>query len=207
MPPRKPREQFIYIGCEEPFDSVGESADSFIMPDDGRTYWIFHQREYPREKKKPKTIYALFQFFGSREIRKSPLAELARYDQVFAVDTNYKKGRAGTAVARLSRTLDKFDVVHRKQFEPTTSNPEREGWAEFLRRRKPAPKQRRCLVVDSDLGVLTRINSREEPVLGDLFLPEGWQINYATADKNDFVLNKMMRLCDREAKALRDKRR
>ncbi|MCX4247752.1 hypothetical protein [Paraliomyxa miuraensis] len=72
------------------------------MPDDGRTYHMFHQREHAREQKGPKKIYALFQFFGARDIRKDPLAELDRYAQVFAADTSYDNGVAATAVSRLT---------------------------------------------------------------------------------------------------------
>lgn len=205
--PRKPREQYVYIGCEEKFDRILTNEHSFLLPDDGKSYWIFHQREYERESKKPKTIFALFRFFGARDIRKSPLAELARYDQVFAIDTNSENGSARTAVARLARSLEKFDVVATRDFVPATAKPEREGWAEFLRRRTPDPSGRRCLVVDSDFGSLARINKREEPVVDGFLLPEGWQLNYAITDKADTILNKMMRLCDREAKLSNVKRK
>lgn len=203
--PRKPREQYIYIGCEDgPFDGVQETATSFVVPDDGRTFFLFHQREKAREKKPPKTIYAMFQFFGARDIRKDPLAELDRYASVYAVDTSYVGGNdvAATAVALLTPSRE-VRLYKSWQFVPRTSRPEREGWAEFLRGREVAPMQRRCLVVDSELSDLMRINRREEPIVYDFFLPEGWQINYATSDSSDFILNKMIKLCDRESKAKR----
>ena len=62
----------------------------FELPDDGKTYYIFQRREYARAKK-PKVVYALFQFFGSRKILINPEAELQKYSRVFAQDTNYKK--------------------------------------------------------------------------------------------------------------------
>lgn len=205
--PRKPREQYIYIGCEEEkFDinSIRETETSFLVPDDGRTYFLFHQREHAREQKIPKVIYAMFQFFGARDIRKDPLAELDRYAQVYAVDTSYDKGNevAATAVSRLTPSRE-AELVKSWRFVRRTSKPEREGWAEFLRRREPAPMRRRCLVVDSELSELMRINRREEPILDDFFLPEGWQLNFASDKSADFILNKMIRLCDRESKAKR----
>ncbi len=47
----KPRDSYIYIGCTEKFHHVGQTDDSFQLPDYGKTYYIFHQREYPREQK------------------------------------------------------------------------------------------------------------------------------------------------------------
>lgn len=63
--------------------------------------------------------------------------------------------------------------------------------------------RRRCLVVDSDLDVLMRINRREEAIIEDFFLPEGWQLNYASDKSADFILNKMIKFCDRESKRVR----
>lgn len=170
------------------------------MPDDGRTYYVFRQLEHPREKKHPKALYAIFQFFGARDIRKDPTAGLRRYHQVFAADTNSKEGVAATGVVRLSPSLE-VQAFKSWKFPPETEKPEREGGAEFLRRRDPAPDRRRCLVVDSDLGALTRINHREEPIVEGFFLPDGWQLHYASDKAADFVLNKVITACDRDATA------
>jgi len=95
--PTNPRDSYIYIGCTEKFDHVGQTDDSFQLPDDGKTCYIFHQREYPREQKS-KVIYALFPFFGARSLKKDPLDELRKYDWIFAIDTNYRDRAITTAV-------------------------------------------------------------------------------------------------------------
>jgi hypothetical protein len=160
---RKPRDQFIYIGCDKPFDRVGYSADSFILPDDGNTYYIFHQREYQREKK-PKTIYALFQFFGSREIAKDPLRELLKYDRVYAIDTNYSGIAVTTVMSVMVRhrsTPSAPQHVFTRSFQPISDKPEREAWLSFIQEYNTSPQLRYCLIVDSELGSLMQSTGRK----------------------------------------------
>jgi len=201
----KPREQFVYIGCNQKFDRIGYSADSFVFPGDNKVYYIFHQRQYPRDKK-PKIIYALFQFFGAREIRKNPVDELRRYDRVFAIDTNYSETAVSTAVEGVWRAEKRgmdIRLVLSRRFSPTTSKPEREAWAHFVSAANVNSHAKCCLIVDSDLGQLMRINRGELPVSGDLHLPSNWQLNYATSDVNDdFVMVRMLRLCDKHNRHL-----
>jgi hypothetical protein len=205
---KKPRSSYIYIGAPQPFAGLQENQDSFLLPNDGTPYWIFHQREYPR-KKAGKRLYALFQFFGQHEIRKDPFQELRRYDRVFALDTNTRDSgdvrTSTTAVFEGLWTPGRRGIAPVKKyvesFEPGSDKPEREGWVRFLQRIEARPGDKCTLFVDSDLGHLIQINRMEEPVYGDYFLPEGWQLNYATSDASDpFPLVKMMRMCDRAAK-------
>lgn len=198
--PSKPREQYVYIGCDQKFNRVGFSADSFILPNDGKTYWVFHQRQYPRGEK-PKVIYALFQFFGSRAIKKDPLDELRKYDRVFAIDTNYKDVAVSTAVEGVwwpAKTGMNIRLIGSRRFVPSSPNPEREAWAHFISTHSVDSGQKYCLIVDSDLGQLMKINRRELPVTGDFFLCDNWQLNYATSDvSDDFVTVRMLRLCEK----------
>jgi hypothetical protein len=56
------------------------------------------------------------------------------------------------------------------------------------------------LIVDSELGLLEAINRREEPVEGSAFLPDGWQLIYASADTGqELVPNRLLRQCDRHS--------
>ena len=132
--PTNPRDSYIYIGCTEKFDHVGQTDDSFQLPDDGKTYYIFHQREYPREQK-PKVIYALFPFFGARSLKKDPLDELRKYDSIFAIDTNYRDRAITTAVvAAWSRSKSRLNtkILFTRTFVPISAKPEREAWKSFI---------------------------------------------------------------------------
>jgi hypothetical protein len=62
------------------------------------------------------------------------------------------------------------------------------------------------LLVDSDLGNHDKYNARELPIAGDFFLPEKYQLIYATSDSGkDNLLNKFMGLCDRRGRDLLNK--
>jgi hypothetical protein len=200
MSRKKPRHQYIYIGCEEKFDTIGESHGSFVLPNDGKTYYIFHQREYSRSRK-PKVIYAIFQFFGSRSIRINPIEELRKYDLIYCIDTNYSRKAVTTAKkANWFQEKSSFVIEHlfTHSFIPSTQEPEKEAWRDFIIKNNEYPNKIYSLIVDSDLGVLMKINRREEPIIDDFFIPENWQLNYATSDVNDvFIMVRMMRFCDR----------
>jgi hypothetical protein len=197
--PTKRRGSYVYIGCTEKFDRVDVTDDSFLLPDDGKTYYIFHQREYPREQK-PKVIYALFPFFGARVLKKDPFDELRKYDRIFAIDTNYRERAITTAiVAAWSRSRSRLNskIMFTRPFVPTSNKPEREAWKSFIEQADVGQHDRCNLIVDSDLGELAKINRREIPIFDGFLLPETWQLNYATSDVSDpFPAVQMMRQCD-----------
>lgn len=197
--PTKPRDTYIYIGCTEKFDRVNETVDSFLLPDDGKTYYIFHQREYPREHN-PKVIYALFTFFGARSIKKDPFDELRKYDKIFAIDTNYRDRAVTTVVAAVwSRSKSRLNtkILFTRSFVPTSATPEREAWKSFIEESDMDPSRKCTLIVDSALGELGKINARGIPLFQGFVLPENWQLNYASSDVNDaFPIVRMMRQCD-----------
>lgn len=202
LSPTKPRDSYIYIGCMEKFDRVGDADDSFQLPDDGKTYYIFHQREYPREQK-PKPIYALFPFFGARSLKKNPLDELRKYDKIFAIDTNYPPTReiaiTTVVVGAWSKSKSRLNtkILFTRTFVPTSAKPEQEAWKSFIEESDVGQHQRCTLIVDSDLGELGEINARKMPILGEFLVPERWQLNYAGSDKNDsFPIVQMMRQCE-----------
>ena len=195
----KLRHQYIYIGSEEKFDKIGQSGDSFILPNDGKTYYIFHQREYARVKK-PKVIYALFQFFGSHTIKIDPVDELKKYDHIYGIDTNYSNKAVTTAKETFwLPEKSAFVIKHlfTKSFIPVTLEPEKEAWRAFIEEYNEDSSKKYSLIVDSDLGALIKINRRVLPIIDDCFIPGNWQLNYATSDVNDnFVMARMMKLCE-----------
>ena len=201
MPSKKPRGQFVYIGSDRPFHQIRGSGTTITLPDDGHPYWIFHQRQYERASK-PKPIYVLFQFFGSLSISLDPYVELRRYDQVFAIDTNSRRQQAVTSAMEAFRhpRSGGFGIrnLFTEPFSPSSSSPEREAWKAFIDTHDSGPHLKHCLVVDSDLGALTRINAKEEPLFQEAMLPSNWQLNYATSDvSDDFPTVRMMIACEK----------
>lgn len=59
------------------------------------------------------------------------------------------------------------------------------------------------IITDSELGLIDKYNARTEFLLPGLLLPPNFHIMYATADagRDTFMPNKMMAMCDQEAKA------
>ena len=199
--PTKRRDTHVYFGCAEKFDrfDYNQSDQSFVVPDDGKLYFIFHQREYSRERK-PKIIYALFQFFGARSIKQDAYDELRKYDHVFAIDTNYSDRAVTTAlIGNWSKSKQRLNVkkLFTRSFLPKTSKPEREAWKSLIEQVKCDQIKKYTLIVDSDLGELSRINQRKIAVSENFLLPDNWQLNYATSDvRDDFAIVRMMRECD-----------
>ena len=60
------------------------------------------------------------------------------------------------------------------------------------------------LIVDSELGRLSEINQRKQPLFKDVYLPEGVELIFATSDAgtSEFVGNKALQHCDSVAKRL-----
>ncbi len=61
-------------------------------------------------------------------------------------------------------------------------------------------KQRIGIAVDSELGSLKRINSRELPYYDKYYLPENIQLLYASEKGKDYLINQMLSYCHRAAK-------
>ncbi len=91
--------------------------------------------------------------------------------------------------------------VHTREFIPCSAEPEKEAWRDFIESYDSDPNRKYCLIVDSDLGALTRINKKETPIMDGFLLPNNWQLNYATSDvSDDFVMVRMMNRCERANK-------
>lgn len=52
------------------------------------------------------------------------------------------------------------------------------------------------IVVDSELGHIKEFNSRERYIIDSFYLPQNFKLIYASADKNDTVLNWAIKQCD-----------
>jgi len=61
-------------------------------------------------------------------------------------------------------------------------------------------KQRIGIAVDSELGKLKSINSRELPYYDKYYLPENIQLLYASEKGKDYLINTMLSYCHRAAK-------
>jgi hypothetical protein len=172
---------------------------------------------YEREKKGPKILRQLMNRiggkidFGATEIF---------FDRYLSIDTSYKVyGENFICVAAsisIEQALDhkngltKGDTIGVRTLprlcflcKPGT-NPERYGWKRmidaFVRWDGFNPMFSYGIVVDSELGILPKINARELPVFEDFFLPPNISLIYASADAGqESFFNKLIRAADRVA--------
>jgi hypothetical protein len=83
-------------------------------------------------------------------------------------------------------------------------NPECIGWHLLIdyivNNQAYNPKQRIGIAVDSELGNLKSINSRELPYYYKYYLPENIQLLYAFEKGKDYLINTMLSYCHRAAK-------
>jgi hypothetical protein len=83
-------------------------------------------------------------------------------------------------------------------------NPECIGWhllIDFIVNNQSYDlKQRIGIVVDSELGKLKSINSREAPYYDKYYLPENIQLLYASDKGKDCLINQMLSYCHKAAK-------
>jgi uncharacterized protein YuzE len=163
---------------------------------------------YEREKK-PKFINSI-PFRKSSEFTFDQADTLALYDQVWAVDTNSKSAFGCTVnVTALSvvatdrsEAILPFGLI---LFGKTKGIAELFGWRQFIKlamsHSQYHESHRYGLIVDADLPNIKRYNNRTLPIHEDFFLPNNFELIYATADKGgDSIFNRALKRSDNLAK-------
>lgn len=138
--------------------------------------------------------------------------KLERFKHLIAIDTNTAmlekplviiptKISVGVAVTLIERdgkhTIQKINQPFLASGE--SSAPENENWMqliEHLRTGCQSDDPRLIgIIVDSDLGKIDDYNRRIKPIFKDYYLPEGYELIYASDKVNDHVFNKMIHCC------------
>lgn len=92
------------------------------------------------------------------------------------------------------------------EFRNLKVNPEQFGWMfliEAIMRGQKGKPQNFGLIVDAHLDRHESYNSRESAILEDFFLPQNFQLIYASSDKsNDKIYNQLISLCDKSASSI-----
>lgn len=140
-----------------------------------------------------------------------PNRNLDSYDYLFVIDTNsitINEEKISISIPiKFSVEFNgptwsaKYDLFSAFEFRNAIVNPELIGWCDFIKnilKMEDFEKGARiAIVVDSELGRLSNINKRLEPILNDFYLPENFHLIYASADVGkENVLNKMIGICD-----------
>jgi hypothetical protein len=154
--------------------------------------------------------------------------EAIYFDRYIGIDTSYKVWGdnfiCATACLTIDQTIDHEKGLNRGDTLEGVclprlifwckggTNPERYGWKRFIETIVKAddfnPEYTYGIVVDSELGLLPKINAREEPVFEDYFLPSNVSLIYASADTGeDYFYNQLIRSTDRVASSALEKAR
>lgn len=212
----------------KPFDGIRSNTDSGLFEPlmagepvrDALTnvYTLVH---YNRPKG-PKVIAKIPQ--PGSDYYMSPFSFVEHFDVIFAIDTNTKtikgvKHSVGAMsvldllrvkrnnrglVREVEANMNMFGaLMHGRNY---SINPEPIFWAtgihEGIMKLYPGYNSSQTIgvVVDSDLSKIDAWNKREIPLFKEQYLPQNFYLIYASADSgSDFILNQLLKLCDKEA--------
>jgi hypothetical protein len=144
------------------------------------------------------------------------LAALGTYDRIVGADTNSRDVNGEHVCVTGVCELTDVCLIQGKwyaeiaghlaiEFRDPTEDAERLGWQHALEFGDElgwiSGETRLLLVVDAHLSEHSRLNMRTAAFVGDLLLPDGVQIAYASSDTpRDSPLNRLIAQCDRFAR-------
>ena len=192
-----------------------EISDSNGKPLDVGTETMF--RYYQGESRKKVIAWADNLTYTTFEIG----AWVINYDYIFAIDTNSPRNNGcltkfgdffhavGFACfAEIQKESDYSGKIIGKPymvidwyFTDDNRKMEIESWKGLIDHlQEVIPEDKKVgIVVDSELGLLSRYNNKDMPVIDDWYLPDNYCFIYATADKPDEWCNQLIRACDSNA--------
>jgi hypothetical protein len=141
---------------------------------------------------------------------------LNNYDLIYAIDTNTKKIKDSLVSIccviscktsfENEKVFGSINSIQLFEFRNLKCPIENYVWEFFIKNIiKDINNIKLGIIVDSDLDKITRYNNGELPINIEYFLPKNINLIYASADVGkEFIINKYISLCDREAKKLLD---
>lgn len=190
--------------------SVLELRDTFLTPLE-LDLVCYYER-----KSKRKIINAVFLNNDSSAINAN--VALARYDRFYACDANTWKfletGKFSVCVV-FQETLGAAGGEHRPaEFSKVCTitiegdvegNPELHAARQLIIDLQQRMFEKNIkpigIIMDSELGRLKEINARRAPLIADFYLPEGFEIMYASdaTGSAEFLANALIRMCDKSS--------
>ena len=145
----------------------------------------------------------------------SGLEELSLLDHFIVVDTNSieidgsKVSAAFFVVCKITWATNGFTLTsldncgHVYEFHDVQTNPELLAIYRIandtLKNNKPTKEKPIGFVTDTELSKHKDFMCGAEPIYGENILHPGFKLFYASSDTGQEILNKLMRLCDRES--------
>ena len=149
----------------------------------------------------------------------NPNRILEMYDDIYAIDTNYRKIKSVTiAVTGVvggqnlqpgipNHTAIRYKPLKCLEFRNPKGSPENIGWKTTIEMILSAPNFKKttrvACIIDSDLGNRDKYNSQSIPLCDDFYLPDNFQLIYASSDSGkENIANQMLSMADKSAKAV-----
>jgi hypothetical protein len=217
---RKPRNERILVTTQDQVSSINVGFD----PVTGKIHFdkavINSHSEVTYDRTKGEKIVSKIPL-PPNELRIDPNAAMeSTFDIVFAVDTNTKAIRGETTSVTGVVQCQKIFIADQSAmaervwhyfspiafaFTGARDPTERAGWALVIEQihnsADYAQYERIGIIVDAYLGDLPSYNSRKEPIVPGVFLPERFSLLYASADTGgEYFANQMLSHADRAAK-------
>jgi hypothetical protein len=138
---------------------------------------------------------------------------------VYAIDTNTKNANdkaisvSTIVLCKLDSDADgnltvQYGPLRSLEFWNIKDHPENVAWMKVIQfitqDQTYNPNWKIGVVVDSDLGNLPAYNTRSLPIYSDFYLPENFELIYASADrgKGEFLVNHLIAMSEDMAKSL-----
>jgi hypothetical protein len=188
-------------------------AEGKILTEVNAERIVSHERD--NAKKGPKVRTKNGASVGAVSI--GGLAELAKLDYFFAIDTNTKPfNGVKVSVAcffalKLKRENEGYRLMQAGpaqllEIYDCNDNPELAAILEIAIQELESKQQynadhkfRVGIITDTELGLHKAINSRSAPVYKNQFLPEGFSLIYASSDTGNELPNTLIKACDKAA--------
>ncbi|MET0069006.1 MAG: SEC-C domain-containing protein [Candidatus Thiodiazotropha sp.] len=212
--PIKPRTHSIDLDIRNYLESdgfaIGLDYNLFRVVDDELKPLIGTAQFTHSYKRENKSNKVLAKGIATSNYPMRPDSILWNYDHIFSVDTNtitIDKNRI-SMTGVIHAYIDNTNSEPTLQYSPVTLfefwdadvKPELLGWfviISSLIENKHFEGKKIALIVDSELGKLDKINSKQIPILNDFYLPSNFTLIFATADSSSNVACKLMKLSDK----------
>lgn len=168
---------------------------------------VILQSTYDR-KKGPKVIYKQ-EFNRSSHFTLDNLLTLKDYEQAWGVDTNHKPifdQGANVCVATVCDTKGSGEhyPVLGIIFGEVIGNPENYAWRKFIEfiidSENYDANKKYALIVDSEMDALESYNKGEKPIHQNFYLPNNWNLIYASSDTGkENLINRIISCSDKAA--------
>lgn len=206
----KKRNEWTYVSSKETVESIEFTYDS---DQDSMTVNFEVENSYREasyERKKNDKVLCKVPL-DSEALYLNDKSTLLAYDTIVAIDTNTKTisdtdvSVTGIAISKwVDQQSYSYEVPFCIEFSELIDPKEKMGWIaameELSKKGYFKSSSKVLLIVDAFLNEIDAINGRKKPIVNNYYLPNGFEIGYASADAGaEYMPNKLLKMSDKAA--------